>query len=99
MALCVGGMVCIAAANAGATSQDLKTGFLVGATPRAQQLGLVIGCVTAAAVIGITVQEKPRTMASDRRCLAAVTLGPTEALRRDRAFVLRYTFRDSGALV
>src|SRR6202012_3873791 len=56
MALCVGGMVCIAAANAGATSQDLKTGFLVGATPRYQQLGLVIGCVTAAAVIGITVQ-------------------------------------------
>lgn len=56
MALCVGGMVCIAAANAGATSQDLKTGFLVGATPRYQQIGLVIGCVTAAAVIGITVQ-------------------------------------------
>ena len=56
MALCVGGMVCIAAANAGATSQDLKTGFLVGATPRSQQLGLVIGCVAAAAVIGSTVQ-------------------------------------------
>ncbi|MBX3203519.1 MAG: OPT/YSL family transporter [Labilithrix sp.] len=56
MALCVGGMVCIAAANAGATSQDLKTGYLVGATPRYQQIGLVIGCVTAAAVIGVTVQ-------------------------------------------
>jgi OPT family oligopeptide transporter len=56
MALCVGGMVCIAAANAGATSQDLKTGFLVGATPRFQQIGLVIGCVTAAAVIGVTVR-------------------------------------------
>jgi OPT family oligopeptide transporter len=56
MALCVGGMVCIAAANAGATSQDLKTGFLVGATPRAQQIGLMIGAVAAAAVIGITVQ-------------------------------------------
>ena len=56
MALCVGGMVCIAAANAGATSQDLKTGFLVGATPRAQQLGLLIGAVAAAFVIGITVQ-------------------------------------------
>jgi putative OPT family oligopeptide transporter len=61
MALCVGGMVCIAAANAGATSQDLKTGFLVGATPRYQQIGLVIGCVAAAAVIGLTVQvlDKP----------------------------------------
>ena len=42
MALCVGGMVCIAAANAGATSQDLKTGFLVGATPRLQQIGRVL---------------------------------------------------------
>ncbi len=56
MALCVGGMVCIAAANAGATSQDLKTGFLLGATPRSQQLGLVIGAVAAAFVIGLTVQ-------------------------------------------
>jgi OPT family oligopeptide transporter len=61
MALCVGGMVCIAAANAGATSQDLKTGFLVGATPRAQQIGLMIGAVAAAAVIGITVQLLDRT--------------------------------------
>src|SRR5205823_7152951 len=61
MALCVGGMVCIAAANAGATSQDLKTGFLVGATPRAQQIGLMIGAVAASAVIGFTIQvlDKP----------------------------------------
>jgi putative OPT family oligopeptide transporter len=56
MALCVGGMVCIAAANAGATSQDLKTGFLVGATPRAQQIGLMIGAVAASLVIGITIR-------------------------------------------
>ncbi|HEX8436123.1 OPT family oligopeptide transporter [Archangium sp.] len=56
MALCVGGMVCIAAANAGATSQDLKTGYLVGATPRAQQIGLMIGAVAAAVVIGLTMK-------------------------------------------
>ena len=56
MALCVGGMVCIAAANAGATSQDLKTGFLVGATPRWQQIGLLIGVVVAAMVIGVTIK-------------------------------------------
>ena len=43
IALCVGAVVCIAAANAGATSQDLKTGFIVGATPIYQQIGLVIG--------------------------------------------------------
>ncbi len=54
MALCVGGMVCIAAANAGATSQDLKTGYLVGATPKYQQMGLMVGAVAAAFVIGIT---------------------------------------------
>src|SRR6266850_1650896 len=61
MALCVGGMVCIAAANAGATSQDLKTGYLVGATPKYQQIGLLIGVVVAAAVIGFTIQvlDKP----------------------------------------
>ncbi|MFL5393577.1 MAG: OPT family oligopeptide transporter [Myxococcales bacterium] len=61
MALCVGGMVAIAAANAGATSQDLKTGFLVGATPRLQQIGLMIGAVAAALVIGFTMYalDKP----------------------------------------
>src|SRR6185503_18357484 len=56
MALCVGGMVCIAAANAGATSQDLKTGYIVGATPRHQKVGLMIGAVAAAIVIGITMK-------------------------------------------
>ncbi|HET6146426.1 MAG TPA: OPT/YSL family transporter [Polyangia bacterium] len=56
MALCVGSIVCIAAANAGATSQDLKTGFLVGATPRAQQIGLLIGVVTATVVVGMTIR-------------------------------------------
>jgi putative OPT family oligopeptide transporter len=55
MALVVGGMVCIAAANGGATSQDLKTGFLVGATPRAQQISLFVGAIASAAVIGWTV--------------------------------------------
>ncbi len=56
MALCVGAIVCIAAANAGATSQDLKTGFLVGATPRAQQIGLLIGVTTATVVVGLTIR-------------------------------------------
>ena len=45
IALAVGAIVCIAAANAGNTSQDLKTGYLVGATPFYQQIGLVIGVV------------------------------------------------------
>lgn len=56
MALVVGGMICIAAANAGATSQDLKTGYIVGATPRYQQLALFIGVIFSSMVIGFTVQ-------------------------------------------
>lgn len=56
MVLVVGGMICIAAANAGATSQDLKTGFIVGATPRYQQLALFIGAIVSSVVIGLTVK-------------------------------------------
>ena len=54
VALCVGAVICIAAANAGATSQDLKTGYIVGATPIYQQIGLLIGVMTASLVIGMT---------------------------------------------
>lgn len=56
MALVVGGMICIAAANAGATSQDLKTGYIVGATPKYQQLALFIGAIVSSLAIGITVK-------------------------------------------
>lgn len=56
MALVVGGMICIAAANAGATSQDLKTGYIVGATPRYQQLALFIGAIVSSIAIGVTVK-------------------------------------------
>jgi OPT family oligopeptide transporter len=56
MALVVGGMICIAAANAGATSQDLKTGYIVGATPRYQQLALFIGAIVSSIAIGFTVK-------------------------------------------
>ncbi|QQS48078.1 MAG: oligopeptide transporter, OPT family [Acidobacteriota bacterium] len=54
IALTVGAIVCVAAANAGNTSQDLKAGFLVGATPKFQQIGLLIGALTSAMVIGWT---------------------------------------------
>ncbi|MGY0036330.1 OPT/YSL family transporter [Pedobacter sp. NJ-S-72] len=56
MALVVGGMICIAAANAGATSQDLKTGYIIGATPRYQQIALFIGVIVSSIVIGLTVR-------------------------------------------
>lgn len=55
MALVVGGMICIAAANAGATSQDLKTGFLVGATPKYQQIALFVGAIVSSLAIGATI--------------------------------------------
>jgi putative OPT family oligopeptide transporter len=55
MALMVGAIVCIASANAGATSQDLKTGYLVGATPIKQQMGLIIGVLVSTLVIGGTI--------------------------------------------
>jgi len=51
-ALSVGGIVCIAASNGGATSQDLKTGFLVGATPRYQQIAILFGALLSALVLG-----------------------------------------------
>ena len=54
IALSVGAIVCIAAANAGTTSQDLKTGYIVGATPLYQQIGLIIGVVTSGLIIGVT---------------------------------------------
>ncbi|HET9053734.1 MAG TPA: oligopeptide transporter, OPT family, partial [Cyclobacteriaceae bacterium] len=55
LALVVGGMICIAAANAGATSQDLKTGYIVGATPRYQQIALFIGAIVSSIAIGFVV--------------------------------------------
>ncbi len=54
MALTTAAIVCIAASNGGTTSQDLKTGFLVGGTPRRQQIALLVGVVTSALVIGFT---------------------------------------------
>lgn len=51
-ALSVGAIVCIAASNGGTTSQDLKTGFLVGATPRLQQISILVGALASALVLG-----------------------------------------------
>src|SRR5207302_2704978 len=54
LALMIGGVVCTAAAIAGATSQDLKTGYLVGATPSYQQLSLLVGVTVSTIAIGTT---------------------------------------------
>jgi uncharacterized oligopeptide transporter (OPT) family protein len=54
LAITIGGVVCIAASNSGDTSQDLKTGYIIGATPRLQQIALMIGVVVSTVVIGFT---------------------------------------------
>lgn len=54
IAVSIGAIVCVAASNAGTTAQDLKTGYLLGALPRLQQLGLVVGVLTSVLVIGFT---------------------------------------------
>jgi putative OPT family oligopeptide transporter len=51
-ALSIGAIVCIAASNGGTTSQDLKTGFLVGATPKYQQIAILVGALASALVLG-----------------------------------------------
>jgi putative OPT family oligopeptide transporter len=63
LAIITGGFVCIAAAEAGATSQDLKTGFIVGATPIYQQIGLVVGVITSAFAVGWTLKTLDASMA------------------------------------
>jgi len=56
LALTIGGVVCIASANGGGTSQDLKTGYLVGATPSKQQIALIIGAMASVFAIGGTLK-------------------------------------------
>lgn len=79
IALSVGAIVCIAAANAGATSQDLKTGYLVGATPIRQQIGLVIGVLVSTLVIGVTIKflHTGFTIGSDKLPAPQATLMAT----------------------
>jgi putative OPT family oligopeptide transporter len=60
LAITVGGVVCIASANAGDTSQDLKTGFIVGGTPWKQQVALMIGVCVSTFAVGITLNAMNR---------------------------------------
>jgi putative OPT family oligopeptide transporter len=60
LAITVGGVVCIASSNAGDTSQDLKTGFLIGATPWKQQVALMIGVCVSTFAVGVTLNMMNR---------------------------------------
>jgi putative OPT family oligopeptide transporter len=79
MALMVGSIVCIAAANAGATSQDLKTGYLVGATPVRQQVGLVIGVLVSTVVIGGTLLVLDRSVPGELHGIGSPRLSAPQA--------------------
>jgi putative OPT family oligopeptide transporter len=78
LALVVGGMICIAAASAGGTSQDLKTGYIVGATPRYQQFALFIGAIVSSIAIGwvVSILDTPTQ--------AEAAQGITHAIGGDR---------------
>ena len=67
LAITIGGVVCIASANAGDTSQDLKTGFLIGATPRKQQIALLIGVVVSTFAVGGTLELMNKGLAEFRQ--------------------------------
>jgi putative OPT family oligopeptide transporter len=93
-ALSVGGIVCVAAANAGATSQDLKTGFLIGATPKYQQIAILVGAAASALLLGpillglndaSTVYVPMAQVAPSLRVPADAKLGPEEKLRGPQA--------------
>jgi uncharacterized oligopeptide transporter (OPT) family protein len=74
LAITIGGVVCIAASNAGDTSQDLKTGYLIGATPWKQQLALMIGVIVCIFSIGITLNLMNRGYEQFQRLPKSVAL-------------------------
>ena len=93
-ALSVGGIVCVAASNGGATSQDLKTGFLLGATPKYQQMAIMVGAALSAIalspiLIGLnaagTVYVPVEKVASGLHVPAEAVLGPPEHLTGPQA--------------
>jgi uncharacterized oligopeptide transporter (OPT) family protein len=67
LAITIGGVVCIAASNAGDTSQDLKTGYLIGATPWKQQVAIMIGVVVSIFSIGATLNAMNKGLESFQR--------------------------------
>jgi len=94
LALCVAAVVCVASSNGGSTAQSLKTGFLVGGTPKAGQYAILVGALTSALVIGGTLilLNESKTIYSQRPdLLPAVTLTPAEVGR------LKQTERYEGA--
>jgi len=85
VALSIGGIVCIAAAVGGATSQSLKTGFLVGTTPRHAEVAMIVGALTSVLVVGFTLVLLNRTYTrTERLVVENVQLTAEMAVLGDR---------------
>lgn len=103
LALSIGGVVCIAAATAAATSQDLKTGFLVGATPKRQQLALFAGAATSAVLVGFIINalnvSAQTIVARDYPGVRVDTVqaGVTETLRDGKTYSVGRLYTAQGA--
>ena len=94
MALCTAAIVCIAASNGGTISQDLKTGYLVGATPRLQQIAIMIGVISSALVIGwivIALNNAYTTVVPARA--SRICRGYAERMRRLRLRLMGRPYR------
>jgi putative OPT family oligopeptide transporter len=73
LAITIGGVVCIAASNAGDTSQDLKTGYLIGATPWKQQIAIMIGVIVSIFSIGATLNAMNKGLETFQRLPHPIT--------------------------
>ena len=90
-ALSIGGIVCIASSNGGTISQDLKTGFLVGATPRSQQIAILVGTLASAILLGpiLTKLDQSGTVYvpvagnQDFAALSTARINPADYLKDD----------------
>jgi putative OPT family oligopeptide transporter len=76
LAITIGGIVCIAASNAGDTSQDLKTGYLIGATPWKQQAALMAGVIISVFSIGATLNAMNSGLESFQRLASPIVVTP-----------------------
>ncbi len=96
LAITIGGVVCIAASNSGDTSQDLKTGFLIGATPWKQQLALMIGVVVSTVVIGITLNAMNKGLEEFHAIGQSYDIATPHAGVRPQGVFTRTTFQIAG---
>jgi len=102
LVLTIGGVVCIASSNAGDTSQDLKTGYLIGATPKWQQAALLIGVTVSTFAVGYTLTGMNKGLEEFRPLVKQVDLAhlppgvTVEETNGQPAFARdRFTYRDA----